>query len=70
MSNAMYRLRVKSDSDSDLQPTIASLESEMVIEVWGVDTDEVRVKLASSSDCAAYEALLDADDDVLAWEAL
>lgn len=63
-----YELRIKSDSDSDIQPTVMSLESPLVKSVQGIDADRVRIELVDGADSAAYEAVMDADADVYEYE--
>lgn len=62
-----YEVRVAHDSDTDIQPTVPSLESALVQTVAGIDTDRVLVTLIPGADAKAYEALLESDDKVSSY---
>jgi hypothetical protein len=66
--NITYTMTVSTDHESDMQPIIASLERPDVLSVAGIDTDRVRVTLVSGANVVAFEAALDADDDVKHYE--
>ena len=62
-----YTMTVKSNTDSDIQPVVASLEHPDVTGVVGIDTDRVRVTMREGADLAAYEEFLEQDVDVFEY---
>ena len=62
-----YKITVVSDTDSDMQPVVAALNSPMVESVQGIDTHRVWVALVAGADTAAYERLLDSDPNVMRY---
>ena len=62
-----YKVTVTSNTDSDIQPVVASLAHPSVAWVQGIDTDRVWLGLVDGAASAEFERAMDADPDVLRY---
>ena len=65
-NTATYEVKVVTDTDSDIQPTVASFAHAAVLSTRGIDTEVVRV-VVDAARAEEFAATMEADDAVISY---